>query len=153
MEMSVAQEIPKKVLPINTPPVPRGFKIYANENGVIFALAPEDKRKSRGRVAAVRPTWMLRSSDEKGTDLAWESIKGFPTQELREFAIALGLKTEVKFPGMRMTAKAPKCSTIVRQEYGMTGTPLALYMQFCKFRKIDIDPELAQQALAEGKVR
>ena len=153
MEMTILTEIPKRTLPLNTPPVPRGFKILANENGVIFALAPEDKRKSRGRVAAVRPTWMLRSSDEKGTDLAWESIKGYNTLAIRELMISQGLKMEIKFPGMQMTAKAPKCSTIVRQEYGMTGTPLALYIQFCKFRKIDIDKDLAQRALAEGKLR
>jgi hypothetical protein len=152
MEMTIMQEIQKRALPSNTPPVPRGFKICTNENGVIFALAPEDKRKSRGRVAEVRPTWMLRSSDEQGTDLAWEPLKGYNTLRHRELLIAQGLKMEIKF-GMRMTSKAPKCSTIVRQEYGMTGSPLALYMQFCKFRKFDIDPELAQRALAEGKVR
>jgi hypothetical protein len=61
-----------------------------------------------------------------------------------------GLRMEIKFPGMRMTAKAPKCTTILRKEYGMKGTPLSLYIQWCKFRNMAVKADLAQMALAEG---
>jgi hypothetical protein len=37
-----------------------------------------------------------------------------------------------------MTAKAPKCSTILRQEYGMKGKPADLLEQFLNFRQIDL---------------
>jgi hypothetical protein len=69
---------------------------------------------------------------------------------VREAFIATGLKLEITLPGARMTNKAPKCTTILRREYGMTGTPISLYMQFCRFRKIAIDPELAQKFLENG---
>ena len=41
-----------------------------------------------------------------------------------------GLKFEMKFPGMRLTNKAPKCSTIVRREYGLKGRHARLIEQF-----------------------
>ena len=44
--------------------------------------------------------------------------------------ILRGLKFELKFPGARMTAKAPKCSTIVRREYGLKGNHAKLIDQF-----------------------
>ena len=44
--------------------------------------------------------------------------------------ILRGLKFEHEFPGARMTAKAPKCSTIVRRDYGLMGKHAALIEQF-----------------------
>lgn len=41
--------------------------------------------------------------------------------------ILTGLKLEIKFPGMRMTRKAPKCSTILRKEFGLSGKPEGLF--------------------------
>ena len=53
-----------------------------------------------------------------------------PTGHIRLFMILSGLKLEIKFPGMRMTRKAPKCSTILRKEFGLSGKPENLYNQF-----------------------
>ena len=38
----------------------------------------------------------------------------FETGPIRLFTILSGLKLEIKIPGMRLTRKAPKCSTILR---------------------------------------
>jgi len=54
----------------------------------------------------------------------------FPTGHIRLFMILSGLKLEIKIPGMRMTRKAPKCSTILRQEFGLSGKPQKLYDTF-----------------------
>lgn len=53
-----------------------------------------------------------------------------PTGHIRLFMILSGLKLEIKFPGARMTRKAAKCSTILRQEFGLSGKPQKLYDQF-----------------------
>ena len=53
-----------------------------------------------------------------------------PTGHVRLFMILSGLKLEIKIPGMRLTRKAPKCSTILRQEFGLSGKPQKLYDQF-----------------------
>jgi hypothetical protein len=53
-----------------------------------------------------------------------------PTGHVRLFMILSGLKLEIKIPGMRLTRKAPKCSTILRKEFGLSGKPQALYDQF-----------------------
>jgi hypothetical protein len=44
--------------------------------------------------------------------------------------ILRGLKFEQKFPGARLTNKAPKCSTIVRREFGLKGNHAKLIAQF-----------------------
>ena len=49
---------------------------------------------------------------------------------MRLQAIRIGLGLEVKIPGMRMTRKAPKCSTILRREFGLSGAPARLLAQF-----------------------
>lgn len=41
---------------------------------------------------------------------------------LRLRMIAAGLKFEIKVPGMRLTAKAPKCTTLARR-MGFRGNP------------------------------
>lgn len=56
--------------------------------------------------------------------------KTFETGPVRLFTILSGLKLEINIPGMRLTAKAPKCSTILRQEFGLSGKPRKLYAQF-----------------------
>ncbi len=48
---------------------------------------------------------------------------------LRLHMIWRGLKMEVNNPGMRLTAKAPKCSTLVKQEHGFKGSPAKLLEQ------------------------
>lgn len=53
-----------------------------------------------------------------------------PTGHIRLFTILSGLKLEIKIPGMRLTRKAPKCSTILRQEFGLSGKPQKLYDTF-----------------------
>lgn len=59
-----------------------------------------------------------------------EYHKSFNTGPVRLFMLLSGLKLEIKFPGMRMTRKAPKCSTILRKEFGLSGKPESLYQQF-----------------------
>lgn len=44
----------------------------------------------------------------------------------RNRMIFTGLKLEVANPGMRLTRKAPKCSTLVKQELGLKGNPKTL---------------------------
>lgn len=53
-----------------------------------------------------------------------------PTGVIRLLMIRNGLAFEIKCPGMRLTAKAPKCSTILRREFGLSGTPAKLLAQF-----------------------
>lgn len=45
---------------------------------------------------------------------------------LRMVMVARGLRMEID-TGMRMTRKAPKCSTIARRDYGLKGRPEKLY--------------------------
>jgi hypothetical protein len=63
-------------------------------------------------------------------DQAIEYHKSFNTGPIRLFMILSGLKLEIKIPGMRLTRKAPKCSTIIRKEFGLSGKPEKLYAQF-----------------------
>jgi len=138
------QVIAKNKLPIGTPPVPRGYVIAANTDGLVFCFPkPADK------MTVPIKFYSLRVGADP-IDLAWEDDNQFPTLPIREMVIEQGLRLEIKFPGTRMTAKAPKCSTILRTEYGMKGAPLSLYVQFCKFRKIQLKADLAELALAEG---
>ena len=59
-----------------------------------------------------------------------EYHKTFVTGGMRLAAIRSGLKLEIKIPGMRMTRNAPKCSTIMRKEFGLSGAPPKLLAQF-----------------------
>lgn len=61
---------------------------------------------------------------------AIEYHKTFATGGTRLMMILIGLKLEIKIPGMRMTAKAPKCSTILRKEFGLSGKPPKLLADF-----------------------
>ncbi len=54
----------------------------------------------------------------------------FNTNIFRNNLILKGLRFEVKCPGIRLTNKAPKCSTIVKREYGLKGNPAKLLAQF-----------------------
>lgn len=53
-----------------------------------------------------------------------------PTGIHRLKMLKRGLEFEIKFPGMRLTGKAPKCSTILRREFGLSGRPPKLLAQF-----------------------
>jgi hypothetical protein len=134
--------------PLDTPPVPTGYKIYILEDGRVCCKSPPDKRKSRERVPKQPRTFWL-CADEKEGGLCWLEEGEYQTTPIREWMLGRGLESEVLF-GMRMTAKAPKCSTILRQEYSMKGTPVSLYMQYSKFQKLKINPKMAEKALAEG---
>lgn len=46
-----------------------------------------------------------------------------------------GLELEVKNPGFRLTSKAPKCTTIVKKEFGLKGNPAKLLEQFREIMK------------------
>jgi hypothetical protein len=59
-----------------------------------------------------------------------EYHKTFNTGGIRLLTIYRGLQLEIKIPGMRLTAKAPKCSTILRKEFGLSGKPEKLLAQF-----------------------
>lgn len=139
----------KSKLPDNVPPVPRGYRILF-EDGKLYAQGPADNRKSRVRVPAEPKRFTLMEDREKGT-LHWEEEGQFQTIPIRNFMIEQGLRMEIKF-GMKLTGKAPKCSTILRQEFGMKGTPVSLYIQWCKFKGFNPDPKIAEMALAEGEV-
>jgi hypothetical protein len=54
----------------------------------------------------------------------------FATGSIRLRMIRRGLEMEIKVPGMRLTAKAPKCSTILRREFGLSGKPEKLLVQY-----------------------
>lgn len=59
------------------------------------------------------------------------SYLGRPAVDLFRLNMILnGLKMEAKFPGARLTGKAPKCSTIVRREFGLRGNHEKLIAQF-----------------------
>lgn len=134
------------------PPVPRNYLIFRDDRGRIFTNPPDDIRKSKARVKEDRPKFWLMQSPDDG-HMEWVPENDYNTRPIRELMLKQGLEMEINFPGMRMTAKAPKCSTILRQEYGMIGKPLALYMQFCKFRSLPIKPDLAERALKKGRVK
>lgn len=53
-----------------------------------------------------------------------------PTGPYRLLTIRQGLCLEIRCPGMRLTGKAPKCSTILRREFGLKGKPVKLLAQF-----------------------
>jgi hypothetical protein len=59
-----------------------------------------------------------------------EHHKTYAMGGIRLRMILSGLKFEIKYPGMRLTAKAPKCSTILRKEFGLSGKPDKLLAQF-----------------------
>jgi len=54
----------------------------------------------------------------------------FPTGPIRLRMIRSTLVFEIRNPGMRMTAKAPKATTILRKEFGLSGKPVKLLAQF-----------------------
>lgn len=145
--------IEKNQLPPNVPPVPRGYKLFAGEDedlGKVFAQAPADKRKSKGRVPA-GPKLFCLMQDQEGK-LTWEQVgETRQTIPIRNFMIEQGLRSEILF-NMRLTGKAPKCSTILRQEFGMQGTPVSLYVQWCKFKGYAPNTKITEMALAEGEV-
>lgn len=55
----------------------------------------------------------------------------FPTGIMRLQTILLGLELEIKTNGrMRLTGKAPMCATILRKEFGLSGSREKLHAQF-----------------------
>jgi hypothetical protein len=69
----------------------------------------------------------IRVSKENGQVIAWVGPKA--TSLFRLKFILRGLRFEIE-TGMRLTNKAPKCSTIVRREFGLKGRPPKLLAQF-----------------------
>jgi hypothetical protein len=62
------------------------------------------------------------------------------TAFFRNRMILLGLRMEVN-TGMRLTRKAPKCSVIVKREFGLKGNPAKLLEQFEVIMKFLGDPK------------
>lgn len=132
----------------DAPPIPRGFKIYETTDGRFYTCSAPDTRKSKDRVPKQpKKFWLMENEETRA--LHWIPDDDYPTRPIREFVLEQGLRSEVLF-NMQMTHKAPRVSTILRQEYGMVGKPLDLYMQFCRFREQKIHPKMAEKALAEG---
>jgi hypothetical protein len=65
--------------------------------------------------------------DEQGRVVSVDGKKSIEWFRLK--MILSGLRFEVNCPGMRLTSKAPKCSTIVRRELGLKGRPEKLLEQ------------------------
>lgn len=62
--------------------------------------------------------------------------------------IRRGLEFEIKCPGMRLTSKAPKCSTICRREFGFKGRPPKLLAQLVRLIE---QMEARRDATPEGE--
>ena len=56
-------------------------------------------------------------------------ITGDQIPAFRLCVIRSGLRLEIKCPGMRISNRSPKMSTIVRREFGFKGTPEKLLAQ------------------------
>ena len=56
-------------------------------------------------------------------------ITGDQIPAFRLCVIRSGLRLEIKSPGMRISNRSPKMSTIVRREFGFKGTPVKLLAQ------------------------
>ena len=57
-----------------------------------------------------------------------DTVVGDTSEAIREMLLLRGVILEAT-TGMRLTAKAPKCSTIIRNEYGFRGKPERLAEQ------------------------
>jgi len=57
-----------------------------------------------------------------------DPVVGSTSEAIREMLLLRGVVLEAT-TGMRLTAKAPKCSTIIRKEYGFRGKPERLAEQ------------------------
>ena len=55
------------------------------------------------------------------------------TNRLRAMMILRGLEFEMKCPGMRLTGKAPKCTTILKRELGFKGSREKIYYQYLRY--------------------
>jgi hypothetical protein len=56
-------------------------------------------------------------------------ITGDQIPAFRLCVIRSGLRFEIKCPGMRVSRRSPKMSTLVRREFGFKGTPVKLLAQ------------------------
>jgi len=84
-------------------------------------------------------------------DQAIQQHLSFPTGHIRLFTILSGLKLEIKIPGMRLTRKAPKCSTILRKEFGLSGKPQKLYDQFLQLLVAHNVPLPGEYVIGQGQ--
>lgn len=67
-----------------------------------------------------------------GTEKASAHIQyhlSFPAGGMRLLTILHGLEWEMKTGG-RLTGKAPKCTTILRKEFGLSGSRANLYARY-----------------------
>lgn len=74
-------------------------------------------------IRAARANRDITSTPGGGTTIVGAGIPLF-----RFLALLTGLRFEVRCPGMRMT-RGPKCSTIVKQTFGLKGNPVKLLAQ------------------------
>ena len=77
------------------------------------------------------------------------------TGPVRLLMIRSGLASEIRIPGFRLTGKAPKCSTILRREFGLKGKPVKLLAQFEVLLQMVgvIKPWDVNTVTEDGKVR
>lgn len=68
-------------------------------------------------------------SDTTKADEQIEYHKTFPTGTTRLLVILRSFKFEIE-TGMRMSRKVPKCTSILRKEFGITGNPATQYYTF-----------------------
>ena len=79
-------------------------------------------------------------TDAKGVPTAWVGKDAVNLFRLR--MILSGLRMEVRTGGMmRLTAKAPKCTTIVKREFGLKGNRESLLAQFEAIMEVIGNPE------------
>lgn len=67
------------------------------------------------------------------------------TRRYRRMCIKRGMEMEHLY-GMRITAKAPSCFTLAKQEYGLRGTRLKVYTEFCARSGLEPNPKMKEDA-------
>jgi hypothetical protein len=63
----------------------------------------------------------------------------------RAIMLLRGLEFEMRNPGMRLTGKAHKCTTILKRELGFKGSREKIYFQYLRYLNekgiISLDPD------------
>lgn len=78
------------------------------------------------------------------------SVPDYPTRPIREGMIARGIVGQILF-NMVPTAKASTPYAIVKREYGLRGSMVKVYMQFCEMTEQRPDPRISEMWLKERK--
>lgn len=78
------------------------------------------------------------------------SVPDFPTRPIREGMIARGIVGQILF-NMLPTRKAATPYAIAKKEYGLKGSMVKVYMQFCEMTDQKPDPRISEMWLKEKK--